>query len=72
MPAPVYPAFVNDFWSRSRVHLHMAQTNAPAYTLTKAILDQAYDACVKAGHLIRTLIIIITLIISHNNTNNIS
>jgi len=50
----------------------MAQTNAPAYTLTKAILDQAYDACVRAGDLIRTLMIIITLIISHNNTNNIS
>ena len=26
VPAPVYPAFTNDFWARSRVHLHMAQT----------------------------------------------
>jgi aspartate/methionine/tyrosine aminotransferase len=26
VPAPMYPAFTNDFWARSRVHLHMAQT----------------------------------------------
>ena len=48
-PAPLYPAFVNDFYARARVHLHMAQTFHPEYALTEEILEQAFDECQAAG-----------------------
>ena len=49
VPAPVYPAFANDFWARARVHLKMAQTHHPDYSLTREVLDQAYGECLSEG-----------------------
>ncbi len=43
VPAPVYPAFTNDFWARSRVHLHMAQTTGVCVCVCVCVC-----ACVRA------------------------
>ena len=56
-PAPLYPAFANDFWARARIHLHAAQTFHPDYALTEQVLDKAFDECLAAGKPARMLLL---------------
>lgn len=56
-PAPLYPAFSNDFWARARIHLHVAQTFHPDYALTEEVLDKAFDECLAAGRPAKMLLL---------------
>jgi len=56
-PAPVYPAFSNDFYARARIHLHMAQTHHPHYTLTEEALEKTYTECIEKGRPPKILLI---------------